>query len=220
MNVDRKGIGMTSQRSRDRLAKTLEEMGIQSRQVLEVIKSTPRHLFVDEALASRAYENTALPIGYNQTISQPYIVARMVESVLVSGSMDKVLEIGTGCGYQSVILAQFARQVYTLERIEPLLSRARERFYALKYNNIRAMHGDGTQGWPKYAPFDAVVVSAAPVGVPTALLDQLTVNGRLVIPVGKSGDQKLLLITRTEQGFEEERLDWVSFVPMLEGLDN
>ena len=209
---------MTSQRARNRLADTLHGMGIKSKCVLAAIKTTPRHLFVDEAIASRAYENTALPIGHNQTISQPYIVARMIEALINGGTLNNVLEIGTGCGYQTVILAQFAKRVYTLERIDALLCKARERFFTLKYGNIRAKHGDGNAGWPQYAPFDGIIVSAAPLGVPESLLQQLTVNGRLVIPVGGPGEQALLLITRTEQGFREQRLDWVSFVPMVEGV--
>ncbi len=220
MNIRHSGIGMTSQRARDRLITRLEEMGIQSELVLETIRSTPRHLFVDEALASRTYENTALPIGFNQTISQPYVVARMVEAVIGDEPLDKALEVGTGCGYQSVILAQLARQVYTLERLNPLLIRAKKRFYMLKYNNIRSMNGDGTQGWSRYAPYNAIVVSAAPIGVPIALREQLAIDGRLVIPVGKAGKQRLLLITRRKNGFEEEILDWVSFVPLLAGIDH
>lgn len=212
------GIGMTSQRARNRLVEQLREMGIQSERVLETIKGTPRHIFVDEALSSRAYDNTALPIGHNQTISQPYIVARMTEALFENGDLDKVLEVGTGCGYQSVVLSRFARRVYTIERIDALLNKARERFYALKCRNIRTKHGDGTVGWPENAPYDGILVAAAPAGVPQLLLDQLAVNGRLIIPVGKSGEQELLLITRTEGGFNEKRLDWVSFVPMVEGV--
>ncbi len=220
MSVGQSGIGMTSQRTRNRLAGTLEEMGIKSAAVLKSIESTPRHLFVDEALASRAYDNTALPIGFNQTISQPYIVARMVEAVAAEGPLGRVLEIGTGCGYQAVILAQFAKEVYTLERINSLLMRARERFYALKYNNIRAIHADGTDGWPEYAPYDAIIVSAATVEVPDAWRQQLVVGGKLVTPVGGSQEQKLLLITRMQDRFAEQLLDWVSFVPLLEGMDD
>ena len=209
---------MTSQRSRNRLVEQLRAMGIKSEKILELVKNTPRHLFVDEALASRAYDNTALPIGYNQTISQPYIVAKMTEALLDgSESLDNVLEIGTGCGYQTVILSKFARQVSTIERIQALLAKARERFYTLKCRNIRAKNGDGNLGWPEFSPYDGILVSAAPVGIPPQLLDQLSLNGRLVIPVGKSGSQELLQISRTEDGFVEKRLDTVSFVPMLEG---
>jgi len=218
MNSEHQGIGMTSQRARNRLVEELRRMGIRSEPVLEAIRNTPRHIFVDEALSSRAYDNTALPIGYNQTISQPYIVARMTEALVEDGRLKNVLEVGTGCGYQTVILSKFADQVSTIERIDALLVKARERFYTLKCRNIRATNGDGNLGWPEYAPFDGILVSAAPVGVPEKLLEQLAVNGRLVIPVGQSGQQQLLLVTRTEEGFREKRLDWVSFVPMMEGV--
>jgi protein-L-isoaspartate(D-aspartate) O-methyltransferase len=219
MSADHNGIGMTSQRTRDRLADTLVEMGIKSNAVLDAIRKTPRHLFVDEALASRAYENTALPIGFSQTISQPYIVAKMTEALIKDRQLENVLEIGTGCGYQTVIMAQFAKRIYTVERINGLLIRARERFQKLGLTNIRSKHADGNIGWPTQAPFDGIIVAAAPIGVPDALKEQLAINGRLVIPVGKSGDQKLLLITRREEGFEEDIIDSVSFVPMLGGVD-
>lgn len=209
---------MTSQRTRDRLIATLHAMGIRSQRVLDVIKNTPRHIFVDEALSSRAYENTALPIGHNQTISQPYIVARMTEALVNGERPEKVLEIGTGCGYQTAILAQLAEKVYSVERIDALLGKARERMHQLRIRNVRLRHGDGNLGWPEYAPYDGIIVSAAPVGVPDTLLQQLAVNGRLVIPVGKMGQQQLLLITRTEDGYQEQQLDLVSFVPMLEGV--
>lgn len=218
MNSDFQGIGMTSQRARNRLVRKLRDMGITSERVLDIIANTPRHIFVDEALASRAYENTALPIGYNQTISQPYIVARMTEALLNNGTLENVLEVGTGCGYQTAILAQLADKVYSIERIDALLIRARDSLKELKIHNVRLRHGDGNQGWEYYAPFDGIIVTAAPTGVPQTLLDQLAVNGRMVIPVGLSGEQKLLLITRTPQGFEEQNLDWVSFVPMVEGV--
>ena len=219
MMAEHSGIGMTSQRTRDRLADTLVDMGIQTDLVLDAIRNTPRHLFVDEALASRAYENTALPIGFNQTISQPYIVAKMTEALIKDKNLNNVLEIGTGCGYQTVIMAQFAKYIYTVERINGLLMRARERFQKLAYTNIRSKHADGNIGWSAHAPFDGIIVAAAPIGVPEALLEQLAIDGRLIIPVGKSGDQKLLLITRKEDGYEEEVIDAVSFVPMLGGID-
>lgn len=219
MNIEHQGIGMTSQRSRNRLVERLRAMGIESDIILDAIKNTPRHIFVDEALASRAYDNTALPIGYNQTISQPYIVAKMTEALVTNHEpLENVLEIGTGCGYQTVILSKFAKQVSTIERIQALLGKARERFYALKCRNIRAMNGDGNLGWPEHAPFDGILVAAAPIGIPEQLLQQLSINGRLVIPVGKSGHQELKLVTRTETGFTEKRLDAVSFVPMVEGI--
>lgn len=212
------GIGMTSQRTRERLIMRLQEMGIRSDAVLDTIRNVPRHIFVDEALSSRAYENTALPIGYNQTISQPYIVAKMTEALIADRRPANVLEIGTGCGYQTAILAQLADRVYSIERIDGLLTKTRKRLQSLNIHNVRLRHGDGNRGWPKYAPFDGIMVSAAPVGVPETLLNQLSENGRLVIPVGKIGQQKLLLITRTDDGYEEEQLDMVSFVPMLEGV--
>jgi protein-L-isoaspartate(D-aspartate) O-methyltransferase len=219
MSAEHHGIGMTSQRTRDRLANTLTDMGIKSEVVLDAIRKTPRHIFVDEALASRAYENTALPIGFNQTISQPYIVAKMTEALIKDKQLENVLEVGTGCGYQSVIMAQFVKRLYTVERINGLLLRARERFQKLGITNIRTKHADGNIGWPTHAPFDGIIVAAAPIGVPNALREQLAIGGRLIIPVGKSGDQKLLLITRTEEDFEEEIIDSVSFVPMLGGID-
>lgn len=209
---------MTSQRSRDRLVIQLREMGIRSESVLASIRSTPRHIFVDEALASRAYDNTALPIGHNQTISQPYIVARMTEALLETGEPDKVLEIGTGCGYQTAILAQFARQVYSIERIKALLASARERFQSLNYRNIKSIYGDGGQGWPENAPYQGILVTAAPAKVPETLLSQLAVGGRLIIPIGHSGQQKLLSITRTDDGYVEKHLDGVSFVPLRTGM--
>lgn len=215
---DVRGIGMTSQRARDRLVEQLREMGIRSEVVLELIRSTPRHLFVDEALSSRAYDNTALPIGHNQTISQPYIVARMTEALIEKGIPEMVLEIGTGCGYQTAVLARLVTHVYTIERIEGLLQRARGRFQMLGLKNIHCRHGDGSLGWPENAPFDGILAAAAPIGVPVTLRSQLRVGGRLILPVGKSGDQSLLCILRTADGFEEQQLDWVSFVPMLEGV--
>ena len=208
---------MTSQRTRDRLVKRLEQDGISNAKVLDLIANTPRHIFVDEALASRAYENTALPIGHGQTISQPYIVARMSEALVDSGPLNKVLEIGTGSGYQTAILAQLAQMVYSLERISPLIVQARRRFAELRLHNIRVQHADGNIGWPEFEPYDGILVTAAPVEIPRALLQQLTIGGRLVMPVGQSGMQKLLLITRGEDGFEQQVLDQVSFVPMLGG---
>lgn len=218
MSVDLHGIGMTSQRARERLIGTLKDMGVTTASILDAIRETPRHLFVDEALASRAYENAALPIGHCQTISQPYIVARMTEAVLNESPLRRVLEVGTGCGYQSVILARFAEQVYTVDRIATMIKRARERFYTLKCNNIRALHADGTLGWERYAPYDAIVVSAAPERVPQPLLAQLAVYGRLVIPVGVPGRQRLMRILRTGKGYHEECLNDVSFVSMHSGL--
>ena len=218
MKTDHLGIGMTSQRTRERLISKLVEMGIKSGDVLDIIRNTPRHLFVDEALASRAYENTALPIGFNQTISQPYIMARMTEALLGDKHLKIVLEVGTGCGYQTAVLARLAGKVYSIERIADLCNRARQRLSALKIHNVRLKHGDGSRGWPEHAPYDGIMVAAAPVGVPEDLLQQLALAGRLVIPVGAAGAQKLLLITRTENGYHEEQLNLVSFVPMQEGV--
>lgn len=216
MNRLREGIGMTSQRTRDRLIMRLREEGIRNPEVLDVIGKTPRHLFVDEALASRAYEDTALPIGYNQTISQPYIVAAMTQ-LIIAGNPGKVLEVGTGSGYQAVVLAQLVPKVYTVERIEPLVAQARQRFRQLGLRNIRAGHSDGTVGWPDFAPYDAIIVTAAAETIPQALLEQLTANGRLVIPVGGRERQRLSLITRYNDEYEREDLDPVIFVPLLSG---
>lgn len=218
MKPEQRGIGMTSQRARNRLVVKLREMGIKSEIVLEQIRTAPRHLFVDEALSSRAYENTALPIGHGQTISQPYVVAQMTEALYTTGPMRTVLEIGAGCGYQSAILARLADKVYSVERIAALVNRLRTRLHKLELKNVRVRHGDGRLGWPELAPFDAILVAAASVGIPQMLLAQLDVGGRLVIPVGAVGAQDLLLLTRTNDGFAEERLERVSFVPLLEGI--
>jgi protein-L-isoaspartate(D-aspartate) O-methyltransferase len=212
-----RGIGMTSQRTRDRLIQRLKEEGIANPTVLEVIRNTPRHLFVDEALASRAYDDTSLPIGHGQTISQPYVVARMTEALLRDGPINKVLEIGTGSGYQAVVLAQVVKEVFTVERIAMLITTARQRFQDLRLRNIRLKHADGMIGWPEEAPFDGILATAAPEGVPPALLEQLAVGGRLVIPVGDANTQTLVLITRTEEGYRDEVLDQVTFVPMRAG---
>ncbi|MGE3775502.1 MAG: protein-L-isoaspartate(D-aspartate) O-methyltransferase [Gammaproteobacteria bacterium] len=219
MMADRIGIGLTSQRARNRLVDQLRTMGITSEAVLDVIRTTPRHLFVDEALASRAYENTALPIGFGQTISQPYVVAAMTQVLVETGPLTRVLEIGGGCGYQSAILARVARQVYTIERLAALANRLRTRLYELKISNVRVRHGDGRLGWPAHAPFDAILVAAAAATVPAPLLEQLAVGGRAIMPVGRQGEQMLTLIRRTEDGYEEEALQRVSFVPLLENVD-
>lgn len=209
---------MTSQRARNRLVEQLRGMGIRSEQVLEVMRTTPRHLFVDEALASRAYENTALPIGFGQTISQPYIVAAMSEALYTTGRLDRVLEVGAGCGYQSAVLAPLSGRVFSIERIAALANKLRSRMHELRINNIRVRHGDGFLGWSEHAPYDAILVAAAPVGVPEALLEQLAIGGRMVIPVGRAGSQELRLLTRTGAGYDEEILERVSFVPLLDGV--
>ncbi|MGH8373490.1 MAG: protein-L-isoaspartate(D-aspartate) O-methyltransferase [Gammaproteobacteria bacterium] len=215
-----RGIGMTSARTRERLVARLKEQGVRSAPVLNLIRSTPRHLFVDEALASRAYEDTALPIGHGQTISQPYIVARMTEALLTDNAPEVVLEVGTGCGYQTVILAALVKQVYTVERIMPLQQRARQTLNGLGVRNVRFRHADGGWGWPNHAPYDGIIVTAAPDEVPAALLDQLAPGGRMVIPVGaQGGTQELLLITRRDATrYERQTLEKVSFVPLLGGL--
>lgn len=211
------GIGMTSQRTRDRLIGRLKEQGIRNMDVLAVMKSLPRHLFVDEALASRAYEDTALPIGYSQTISQPFIVARMTEILLEGLPKKKVLEVGTGSGYQTAVLSRLIERVLSVERISPLQNQARERFYNLKLNNIRLKHSDGSWGWEENAPYDGIIVTCAPEQVPDNLLKQLAPGGRLVIPVGGSVGQSLRVIDRNGNVFEETILDDVSFVPLLTG---
>jgi protein-L-isoaspartate(D-aspartate) O-methyltransferase len=211
------GIGMTSARTRDRLVQRLREQGITTAAVLERIRNVPRHIFVDEALGSRAYEDTALPIGFGQTISQPYIVARMTEALLEAGPADNVLEVGTGCGYQTAVLAPLVKRVGTIERIEPLLTRARERLKELGIRNVRFRHGDGSLGWKTQGPFDGILVAAAPLAVPEALLKQLKVGGRLIVPIGPEGQQQLVRFTRREQRNDREVLGPVAFVPLLGG---
>lgn len=219
MNERHQGIGMTSQRTRDRLIDRLREQGIRNSSVLEVMRSTPRHIFIDEALASRAYEDTALPIGHSQTISQPYIVARMTEALLgYAEPPAKVLEVGTGSGYQTAILAKLVEQVYSVERIDALMQQARGRFQELGLRNIRLKHSDGNWGWEDYGPYDGIIVTAAPPQVPKPLYDQLALGGRLVIPVGEQGKQHLLVVTRTTDGYDSKTLDLVSFVPLRSGL--
>ncbi|MGB5131930.1 MAG: protein-L-isoaspartate(D-aspartate) O-methyltransferase [Steroidobacteraceae bacterium] len=209
---------MTSARTRERLIQRLVEQGIRDPRVLDRIRNVPRHLFVDEALASRAYEDTALPIGHGQTISQPYVVARMTEAVTIGGVPDKVLEIGTGCGYQTAVLAPLVGKLYSIERVEALLDRAKENLKDLGIRNVRFKHGDGNEGWPSQAPFDAILVAAATHAVPQKLLDQLGEGGRLVAPVGPEGRQELLRLTRRGDQFLRERLGLVAFVPLLGGL--
>lgn len=210
---------MTSARTRERLVQRLGETGITNHAVLERIRSVPRHLFVDEALASRAYEDSALPIGQGQTISQPWVVALMTQALVtdMAEPLRKVLEVGTGCGYQTAVLSPFVRQVFTIERIGGLQQAARTRLNELGFKNVRYRHGDGFQGWPGQAPFDGILVAAAPAEVPSMLLSQLRVGGRLIIPVGPAGQQNLVRYTRTANGFEREQLSRVSFVPLVEG---
>ncbi|EZH84152.1 protein-L-isoaspartate(D-aspartate) O-methyltransferase [Ectopseudomonas composti] len=216
-DMQRSGIGMTSQRTRERLIQRLYEEGLSNARVLEVIRRTPRHLFVDEALAHRAYEDTALPIGHNQTISQPYMVGRMTELLLSAGPLDKVLEIGTGSGYQTAVLAQLVERVFSVERIQVLQDRAKERLAELKLRNVVFRWGDGWEGWNALGPYNGIIVTAAAAQVPQALLDQLAPGGRLVIPVGSGDVQQLLLIIREADGFSRHVLDAVRFVPLLNG---
>jgi protein-L-isoaspartate(D-aspartate) O-methyltransferase len=212
------GIGMTSQRTRERLIQRLREEGIRDPRVLERIRNTPRHLFVDEALASRAYEDTALPIGSGQTISQPYIVARMTEALLDGPPLEYVLEVGTGSGYQTAVLAPLVRRIYTVERVKTLLDQARRRFRVLNMRNIVTKHSDGGMGLPEYAPFDGIIVTAAPEGIPLALVEQLRPGGRMVLPIGRRDEQALVRVVRTLDGYEHELLERVSFVPLLGGV--
>ncbi len=214
--VDLKGIGMTSQRTRERLIQRLVDQGVTNTAVLDVIRTTPRHLFLDEAMAHRAYEDVALPIGFQQTLSQPYTVARMTELLLAAGPRSRVLEIGTGSGYQTAVLAQMVEEVYSVERIKPLQQKARQRMRQLKLRNVHMNHADGGMGWPERGPFDGIVATAAPEHIPEDLLQQLAMGGRLVIPVG--GDtQHLHVVTRTPEGYATEVIEEVFFVPLRPG---
>lgn len=212
------GQGMTSQRARDRMVDRLRsEGGIRDERVLSALRGIPRHLFIDEALASRAYEDTALPIGNGQTISQPWVVARMTEALLEHGTPKKVLEIGTGSGYQGAVLATLGLEVYTVERIEELLRIARRRFRNLGLN-LRTKHDDGRLGWPEHGPFDAIIVTAAGAHLDRSLLEQLADGGTLIAPVGGSASQKLLRMRKTADGLVEEDLGNVVFVPLVSGI--
>jgi protein-L-isoaspartate(D-aspartate) O-methyltransferase len=211
-----RGIGMTSQRTRDRMVARLREKGIRDEAVLAAMASVPRHIFVDEGLASRAYEDTALPIGFEQTISQPFVVARMIEAMRAQRPLGRVLEVGTGCGYQAALLAHLAKEVYSVERIAGLLERARSNLRPLRLSNLRLVHADGSLGFPDAAPFDGIIVAAAAPVIPDALLQQLGSGGRMIVPVG-SGDQALALVERTATGLTEKWLDAVRFVPLRGG---
>ncbi len=222
-SFDLVGIGMTSQRTRNRLVDRLREKGISHEAVLAAVGSVPRHIFIDEALAHRAYEDTALPIGQGQTISQPFVVALMTQALL-GAARGRVLEVGTGSGYQTAILASLMGsgglidKLYTIERLEGLIERARERLDAMGCRSIRFRHGDGYQGWPEVGPFDGILVTAAPPTVPAALLEQLAVGGRLVVPVGGDADQALMVYDRTEEGIVSETVEQVRFVPLVKGV--
>ncbi len=212
-----RGIGMTSARTRNRLVDRLRAGGIRDERVLERVLAVPRHIFVDEALASRAYEDTALPIGHGQTISQPFIVARMTEALLKGLPGGRILEIGTGCGYQTAVLAPLVDEIYTVERLAPLLTRARQRLRELGIGNVRFRRDDGWAGWPKYGPYHGILVAAAPERVPEALLAQLAPGGRLVLPVGSARRQELMAIVHREDRYEQISLGPVSFVPLVAG---
>jgi len=211
------GIGMTSQRTRERLIGRLMEQGIKNHRVMDVMRTTARHIFLDEALSHRAYEDVALPIGYGQTISQPYIVARMTEALVNTGEVNRVLEIGTGCGYQTAVMAHLSKEVYSVERIRPLLERARKNLKVLDIRNVELKHADGSLGWPEKGKFDAIITTAAPQQVPNGLLEQLAEGGRLIIPVGGEAGQELRLITRRGDEYTIEVLCKVRFVPLLAG---
>ncbi len=211
------GIGMTSQRTRSRLVDRLREQGIRSEQILDVISETPRHAFIDEAMAHRAYEDTALPIGFSQTISQPYVVAKMTEALLADGPLKNVLEVGTGSGYQTAVLSRLVDKVYTVERIGGLLNRAKERLASLGYRNIHFKHADGGLGWAERGPFDAIIVTASPRVIPDALVEQLSDAGRMLVPVGESHRQDLILVRRIGEEIEQVVLEPVKFVPLLNG---
>jgi protein-L-isoaspartate(D-aspartate) O-methyltransferase len=216
MNTRLNGIGMTSQRTRARLIERLRDQGIKDEAVLAAMFEVPRHLFVDEALASRAYDDVSLPINFNQTISQPYIVARMIEVLRAAGPLGRVLEIGTGCGYQAAVLAQLAREVFTLERIQPLYERARKQLRDLKIRNVSVRYADGSAGLPESSPFDGIIMAAAAPVLSAVLREQLAVGGRMVLPVGTQ-EQWLYLVERDERGFRETQLEPVKFVPLLIG---
>ena len=216
MNLQHAGIGMTSARTRGRMIERLRAEGIRDEAVLAAIGNVPRHLFVDEALSGRAYDDVALPINYGQTISQPYIVARMIEVLRNGKQLGRVLEIGTGCGYQAAVLAQVAKEVYSVERIQPLYERARKLLRELKVRNVILRYADGAAGLPDVAPFDGIIMACAAPALSAALKEQLAIGGRMVLPIG-TAEQFLYLIERTEKGFRETRLDAVKFVPLLTG---
>jgi len=218
MNKSLHGIGMTSQRTRLRMIERLREQGIRDEAVLAAMFDVPRHLFVDEALASRAYDDVSLPINFNQTISRPYIVARMIEVLRAGKPLGRVLEIGTGCGYQAAVLAQVAKEVYTVERVQPLYERARRQLRDLKLRNVSVRHADGTVGLPELAPFDGIIMTCAAPALSGVLREQLAVGGRMVLPVGMQ-EQQLYLVERDAGGFRETRMEQVKFVPLLMGKE-
>ena len=212
------GIGMTSQRTRLRMVERLRRQGIRDEVVLAAIGEIPRHVFVDEALASRAYDDISLPLGFGQTISSPYIVARMSELARNRATLGKVLEIGTGCGYHTAVLARIAKEVYSIERLARLIAKARRHLHEVRVTNAKLRYGDGLLGMPESAPFDAIIMTAAATHVPEALLEQLNVGGRMVLPMMMNSGQRLCVINRTAQGYAEKRMDQVNFVPLLPGV--
>ena len=218
MNHRVSGVGMTSQRTRKRMIDRVRAEGVRNERVLSALAAVPRHAFVEEALASRAYEDSALPLGFAQTISQPFIVARMIELLLEGRELGKTLEIGAGCGYQAAVLAQLTSEVYAVERIEPLLAKARLNMRKIQQFRVRLKHGDGQLGLPEAAPFDTIIVAAAAASVPMALLQQLALGGKMLLPLG-TGEQFLLMVERRAEGYVETRLDSVRFVPLLSGLE-
>ena len=218
MTKQHTGIGMTSQRTRMRMVERLRAQGIRDEVVLSVIGEIPRHVFVDEALASRAYEDIALPLGFGQTISSPHTVARMTELARAGGALNKVLEIGTGCGYQAAILSRVAKEVYSIERIGALLAKARKHFRELRILNVRLRHTDGLGGMPEVAPFDVIIMTAAATHVPRELMEQLSSGGRMILPIAQRGEQRLCVIERSPQGYVEKKMDIVKFVPLLPGV--
>ncbi len=218
MNAANSGIGMTSQRTRMRMVERLRGQGIRDEIILAAMGEVPRHIFVDEALASRAYEDMSLPLGFGQTISSPYTVARMLELLRNGGALDKVLEIGTGCGYQAAVLSRLAREVYSVERLAPLLTKARRHLRDARAHNVRVRNADGNLGMPEQAPFDGIIVAAAATHVPQALRDQLATGGKLIIPLTQHGKQSLHVIEKTAQGYVDRKVEVANFVPLLPGL--
>ncbi len=217
MNQRFSGIGMTSQRTRARMLERLRAQGIKDEVVLAAMNDIPRHIFVDEALSSRAYEDISLPIGFGQTISQPYTVARMIELARGGRDIHKALEIGTGCGYQAAVLSRVAKEVYSVERIAPLIAKARKNLREIRIPNVKVKYADGTLGLAEFAPYDAIVMAAAATHIPQELLSQLEMGGRLVLPIGTE-TQKLTVVERTVQGFQQTELEQVKFVPLLGGI--
>jgi len=218
MNAANSGIGMTSQRTRMRMVERLRGQGIRDEILLAAMGEVPRHIFVDEALASRAYEDMSLPLGFGQTISSPYTVARMLELLRNGGVLDKVLEIGTGCGYQAAVLSRLAREVYSVERLAPLLMKARRHLRDARAHNVRVRNADGNLGMPEQAPFDGIIVAAAATHVPQALREQLATGGKLIIPLTQHGKQSLHVIEKTAQGYVDRKVEVANFVPLLPGL--